>query len=54
MVELQQQLQDYYGVPVIEGVTAATMIMDGMARLPIGTSRASAYAKPVEKVITSS
>lgn len=53
MVELQQQLQDYYGVPVIEGVTAATVIMDGLARLPLSTSRASAYAKPVDKVITS-
>lgn len=53
MVELQQQLQDYYGVPVIEGVTAATMIMDGLARLPLSTSRASAYAKPVKKAITS-
>ena len=52
MVDLQQQLQDYYGVPVIEGVTAATMIMDGLARLPLNTSRASAYASPVKKVIT--
>ena len=52
MVELQQQLQKHYGVPVIEGVTAATMIMDGLARLPLNTSRASAYARPVDKVMT--
>ena len=52
MVTLQQELQDYYGIPVIEGVTAATVIMDGLARLPLNTSRASAYAKPVEKTIT--
>ena len=52
MVTLQQELQDYYGIPVIEGVTAATVIMDGLARLPLKTSRASAYAKPVEKTIT--
>ena len=50
MVSLQQELQDYYGIPVIEGVTAATVIMDGLARLPLNTSRASAYALPVDKV----
>ena len=49
MVSLQQELQDYYGIPFIEGVTAATVIMDGLARLPLNTSRASAYAKPIEK-----
>ncbi len=49
MVELQKDLQQKYGVPVIEGVTAAVAIMDGLARLPLSTSRHSSYARPVEK-----
>ena len=49
MVELQQDLQQRYGVPVIEGVTAAVSIMDGLARLPLATSRIRSYAQPAEK-----
>lgn len=49
MVNLQQQLQDEFGVPVIEGVTAAITLMEGMAKLPLQTSRRNGFAKPVPK-----
>jgi allantoin racemase len=49
MVELQQALQSKYQVPVIEGVTAAVSIMQGMARLPTSTSRRNTYAGPLAK-----
>ncbi|MEZ5537044.1 MAG: aspartate/glutamate racemase family protein [Thiolinea sp.] len=49
MVNLQQQLQDELGVPVIEGVTAAVTLLEGMAKLPLQTSRRNAFAKPVAK-----
>ena len=54
MVELQQALQQKYQVPVIEGVTAAAAIMQGLARLPLGTSRKRTYAKPLEKTYSGS
>ena len=49
MVDLQQSLQQKYQVPVIEGVTAAVSIMQGLARLPLSTSRKNTYAKPLNK-----
>ena len=49
MVELQQALRQKYQVPVIEGVTAAASIMQGLARLPLTTSRRNTYAKPLKK-----
>ena len=49
MVDLQQSLQQKYQVPVIEGVTAAVSIMQGLARLPLSTSRKNTYAKPLSK-----
>jgi len=49
MVELQESLQQRYQVPVIEGVTAAVSIMQGLARLPVFTSRRNTFAHPVEK-----
>lgn len=50
MVTLQLRLQDELGVPVIEGVTAAVTLMDGLARLPLSTSRRWGYARPGEKI----
>lgn len=49
MVELQNQLQNHFQVPVIEGVTAATSIMQGLARLPLSTSRKNSYSVPLSK-----
>ena len=49
MVDLQQSLQQKYQVPVIEGVTAAVSIMQGLARLPLSTSRKNTYDKPLSK-----
>lgn len=49
MLELQQALQQKYQIPFIEGVTAAASIMQGMARLPVSTSRTNTYAKPINK-----
>ena len=49
VVELQQALQRKYQVPVIEGVTAAVSIMQGLARLPLTTSRKNTYARPLHK-----
>lgn len=49
MVELQQSLQQKYQVPVIEGVTAAASIMQGLARLPLSTSRKNTFANPLGK-----
>ena len=50
MVSLQKRLQAELGVPVIEGVTAAIALMDGLARLPLGTSRRCGYARPGSKI----
>lgn len=50
MVDLQRSLQQKYQVPVIEGVTAAVAIMQGLARLPLNTSRKNTYAKPLSKL----
>lgn len=49
MVELQESLQKRYQVPVIEGVTAATSIMQGLVRLPTTTSRRNTFSSPLEK-----
>lgn len=49
MVDLQQALQQRFRVPVIEGVTAAVSIMQGLARLPLATSRRNTYSAPLEK-----
>ncbi len=49
MVDLQESLQQKYQVPVIEGVTAAVSIMQGLARLPSNTSRRNTFASPLEK-----
>lgn len=49
MVDLQLNLQQKLGIPVIESVTAAVSIMQGLSRLPLSTSRANAFANPVAK-----
>mgnify|MGYP000167289082 CR=1 FL=1 len=49
MVSLRQALQDRYQVPVIEGVTAAVSVMQGLIRLPTFTSRRNTFKKPRSK-----
>jgi hypothetical protein len=39
----------YWAVPVIEGVTAALSIMQGLSRLALTTSRKNAYDRLVNK-----
>ena len=49
MSSLARSLSDEFGVPVIEGVTAAVKLLEGLAAMGVTTSRAGGYAKPSKK-----
>jgi len=49
MVELRQWLELELQVPVIEGVSAAVLQLDGLARMALQNSRQRGYAQPLEK-----
>ena len=49
MADLASQLQTEHQVPVIDGVTAAVKICEGLYQLGITTSKIGAYAKPRAK-----
>ena len=49
MVDLARALSEELSVPVLEGVTAAVKIVEGLATLGISTSRRGGYAMPRAK-----
>ena len=49
MVDMARSLSEELGVPVVEGVTAAVKIVEGLATLGITTSKRGGYAPPRPK-----
>ncbi|MGO4451505.1 aspartate/glutamate racemase family protein [Phyllobacterium sp. TAF24] len=49
MADLARQLQDEYGVPVVDGVSAAVKLAEGLVALGLRTSKRGAYATPLAK-----
>ena len=54
MVDLARGLSDELSVPVLEGVTAAVKIVEGLAALGVATSSRGGYAPPRAKTYTGS
>jgi len=52
MVDMARALSEEFAVPVIEGVTAAVKIVEGLAALGIVTSKRGGYAPPRAKTYT--
>ena len=46
MADLAQELQQHYGLPVIEGVSCAVALAEALASLGARTSRIGGYARP--------
>jgi allantoin racemase len=49
MADLAASLSDEFGVPVIDGVTAAVVLAEGLAALGLKTSKRGGYARPLAK-----
>ena len=49
MADLCQRLSDELGVPVIDGVAAATVTAEGLVRARLATSKLGDYASPLPK-----
>ncbi len=49
MADLARRLQDDYGVPVIDGVSAAVKLAESLVTLGLTTSKRGAYAAPLPK-----
>ena len=49
MADLTRALSDRYGLPVIDGVCAATKMVEALVSLKLSSSRRCGYAKPVSK-----
>ena len=52
MVDMARSLSEEMAVPVVEGVTAAVKIVEGLATLGIATSKRGGYAPPRPKAYT--
>ena len=52
IVDMARSLSEELGVPVVEGVTAAVKIVEGLAVLGVSTSKRGGYAPPRPKVYT--
>lgn len=52
MGDLCERLSDELGVPVIDGVSAAVVVAEGLVRLGLGTSKLCDYAAPLPKAYT--
>ncbi|MGK0171324.1 MAG: allantoin racemase [Gammaproteobacteria bacterium] len=50
MVDLAHRLSEEFGRPVVEGVTAAVKIIEGLHALGLRTSKAGGYASPRAKI----
>ncbi len=49
MADFCRDVSEQVGVPVIDGVTAAVVLVEGMVRLGLKTSTRSEYARPLPK-----
>lgn len=49
MADLNAELAEEFGLPVIDGVAAATKLVEAMVGLGLGTSKSGAYARPERK-----
>ena len=52
MVDMARALSEELGAPVVEGVTAAVKIVEGLAALGVTTSKRGGYAPPRPKTYT--
>lgn len=52
MADLEAQVREHAGVPVVDGVAAAVTIAEGLHRLTLRTSKVRTYAPPRPKRIT--
>jgi allantoin racemase len=50
MADLNRELAEEFGLPVIDGVAAATKLVEAMVGLGLGTSKFGAYARPERKL----
>ena len=49
MADLAASLSEEFGVPVIDGVTAAVVLAEGLAAIGLKTSKRGMYARPLSK-----
>ncbi|EPE97557.1 aspartate/glutamate racemase family protein [Rhizobium grahamii] len=52
MTDLARELQDIYGVPVVDGVAAAVKQAEALVSLGLSTSKRGSYASPLAKAFT--
>jgi len=52
MTDLSRELQDIYGVPVVDGVAAAVKQAEALVSLGLSTSKRGSYASPLAKPFT--
>ncbi|OWV90230.1 Asp/Glu/hydantoin racemase [Rhizobium sp. R635] len=52
MTDLARELQEIYGVPVVDGVAAAVKQAEALVSLGLSTSKRGSYASPLPKVFT--
>lgn len=52
MADLAAELSVRHGLPVVDGVAAAVMLVESLARLGLKTSKQGGYAAPLAKVIS--
>ncbi|TAP28553.1 aspartate/glutamate racemase family protein [Arthrobacter sp. S41] len=52
MAELEEQVRQATGVPIVDGVRAAVTIADSLVRMGLNTSKVRTYAPPRPKVLT--
>jgi allantoin racemase len=51
MADLAAELSVRHGLPVVDGVAAAVMLVESLARLGLRTSKQGGYAEPLPKAI---
>jgi allantoin racemase len=51
MADLAAELSVRHGLPVVDGVAAAVMLVESLARLGLRTSKQGGYAEPLAKAI---
>jgi allantoin racemase len=52
MTDLARELQEIYGVPVVDGVSAAVKQAEALVSLGLSTSKRGSYASPLPKPFT--
>ena len=51
MVDLAAALSARHGLPVVDGVTAAVVLIEALVRLGLATSKVGGYAEPLPKAV---